>query len=116
MEKKVSILFSSVLMVCAAASIVYSFSSAFDPFFLLIGGVLMAISVFVIHNNFKPQISREEQTYEWYKSTYPHSVQGNLVTCFTCENNSIDSKSFEHKTFQREIFCKQCGQTLYYTE
>ena len=51
---------------------------------------------------------------QWYKDKYPSNVQGDVITCSTCEVNSLDVRPLKNEMFQREIYCTECGKTLYY--
>lgn len=55
------------------------------------------------------------KNYEWYKSTHPQLVKNNRVSCFRCNHNRIHVRGLMQRTYVREHFCVQCGETLYYS-
>lgn len=115
MENKTSIIVSSIVMLIGAGVLLIVLLFKFDLFLLILGGLLFFIPIIFIKNQFNKSETIEDKTYEWYKEKYPDNVQGDFVTCFTCENNSIDVRPLIHETFQHEIFCTQCAKTLYYS-
>jgi len=115
MENKSFVAVGSTFIVVGAVVVLFSMLYDFDPFFLIIGGLLIIVPLVFIVRYFKHSIAVDEQTYEWYKNKYPSNVQGKIVTCSTCENNLIEERKPLHDTFQRETYCTQCGKTLFYS-
>jgi hypothetical protein len=114
MGDKVSIIINSIFILIATSIIVFSLLSPFNLFLFLIGGFLLSIPILIIRNHLKHAVPFEQRTYEWYKEHYPASIQGDTITCFTCENNSIDVRELQNEIFQKEMYCTECGKTLYY--
>lgn len=115
MNTKESIIIHSTSIPIDIGTIVFALLSEFNLlFFLIFSLVLIFIPFTTIKNKFKYSVSLEKQTYEWYKEKYPSSVQGSIITCYTCENNLIDVKALNNEIFQREVYCTECKKTLYY--
>jgi hypothetical protein len=115
MITKDSIIINSTSIPIDIGTMAFSLLSEFNLLFFLISSVvLIFIPLMTIRNKFKYSVSLEKKTYEWYKEKYPSSVQGNIITCYTCENNLIDVRALNHEVFQKEIYCTECGRTLYY--
>lgn len=115
MNSKASVILSLLLMAIGIFAVFYSLTLEFDLFFLSLGIMLLIIPLSLIQNQMK-QLSRiEVRTYEWYKTKYPKNVEEGFVTCFTCENNLIESRPFTDGFFQYEHYCTECGKTLFYS-
>lgn len=114
MENKISTIIGTICMPLGAGIMLFSLLSQFSLFFFLSGGLLIVLPLMILKNRFKRPVDFEKKTYEWYKDTYPSNVQGDVITCSTCEVNSLDVRPLKNEMFQREIYCTECGKTLYY--
>ncbi len=114
MKDKVSIIVSSILILFGASLIVFSLLYEFSLFFLIMGGFFFFGPIILINNQQKQIVPSENKTFEWYKEKYPDNVRGEIITCFTCENNSLNVRALNNEIFQKEIYCMECGKTLYY--
>ena len=90
MKNRISTIISSICIFFGAGVILFSLRSEFSFFFFLSGGLLIVIPLMIMKNKFKRSVEFDKKTYEWYKNTYPSNVQGDIVTCSTCEINSLD--------------------------
>lgn len=114
MENKTSIVISSICMPLGAGVMLFSLLSEFSILFLVSGGLIMILPLAFMKNKLKRSIHYDKKTYDWYKDKYPHSVQGDIVTCSRCETNTLDIRPLKNEIFKREIYCTECGKTLYY--
>lgn len=114
MKNKGLIIVNSVFMLIGIGSILFLLFFEFSLFFLMIGTLLLFVPFMMIRKQFKQSVPLEKKTYEWYKEKYPNNVQGDIVTCFTCENNLLDMRPLINEIFQNEIYCTECKKTLYY--
>ena len=114
MENKTSMIVSSICMPLGAGVMLFSVLSNFSLFFLLTGGAIMVLPPMVFKGKFAHSGDYEKKTYDWYKEKYPDSVRGDIITCSKCETNSLDIRPIKNEIFKREIYCTQCGKTLYY--
>ncbi|MDT6992072.1 hypothetical protein [Burkholderia cenocepacia] len=76
----------------------------FPGFFLLIVGM-----------NWRRIKRMRAKNYQWYRTTHPNAVRGNRVACHSCGNDRIQVRNVMQRTFMREHFCSQCGESLYYS-
>lgn len=77
---------------------------------------MFVLITIVIATYWLKQLSRfQKMTYEWYQSEHLEHVRGNRVSCFVCGNDRIHVRALMNRTFHREHFCTQCGNTLYYS-
>jgi len=114
MENKTSIMISSVCMPLGAGVMFFSLLSEFSILFLITGGLIMLLPLALFKNKLKGSASYDKKTYNWYREKYPDSVQGDIVTCSRCETNTLDIRPLKNEIFKREIYCTECGKTLYY--
>lgn len=115
MNGKMPIFISFFIMCIGILVIFYSLILEFDLFFLSLGIMLLIIPLSLIQNQLKQLSKSEMRTYEWYKAKYPKNVQEDIITCFTCENNLIESRPLLDNIFQYEHYCTECGKTLFYS-
>lgn len=114
MDHKVSVIVSSICMPLGASVMLFSLLSEFSLFFFFSGGLLLLLPIVLMKNKFRRPAAVETKTFEWYRGKYPDSVQGDIITCSKCETNSIDVRAVKNELFHREIYCTECGKTLYY--
>lgn len=114
MENKTSIIVSSICMPLGAGVMLFSLLSEFSILFLVTGGLIMLLPLAFLKNRFKRIASYDKKTYDWYRAKYPNSVQGDIITCSRCETNTLDIRPLKNDIFKREIYCTECGKTLYY--
>ena len=114
MKNRILTIISSICIFFGAGVMLFSLRSEFSFFFFLSGGLLIVIPLMIMKNKFKRSVEFDKKTYEWYKNTYPSNVQGDIVTCSTCEINSLDIRPLENEMFKNELYCTECGKTLYY--
>jgi hypothetical protein len=79
------------------------------------GGIFLLVGTTVLVTRFRQLTRFQTMTYDWYRRTYPASVQTNRVTCFSCGASRINARALMNRTFHREHFCVQCGKALYYS-
>ncbi|MFA6630105.1 MAG: hypothetical protein AB7U44_01045 [Sulfuricurvum sp.] len=115
MNSKTPVVLSLLFMLLGIFAVFYSLILEFDLFFLSLGIMLLIIPLSLIVNQLKQLSKSEIRTYAWYKAKYPNNVQENFITCFTCENNLIESRQLINKLFQYEHYCTECGKILFYT-
>ncbi len=92
----------------------FSLLSEFSLFFFILGGSLILLPFIIMKHVFKKSAVLKKKTYAWYKEKYPDNVQGDIITCFKCETNSLDVRPLKNEFYQSEIFCTECGKSLYY--
>lgn len=114
MDHRVAVIISSICMPLGASVMLFTLLSEFSLFFFFSGSFLLFLPLILMKIKFKPIAPIEEKTFEWYKGKYPDSVQGDIITCSSCETNSIDVRPLKNDMFHREIYCTECGKTLYY--
>ena len=56
-----------------------------------------------------------KRNFDWYRATYPTHVRNGRVTCHKCEAERVSARGMLRRTYMREHFCTQCGETLYYS-
>lgn len=57
----------------------------------------------------------QNQTFAWYRKTYPSLIKGNRAACHSCGNDRITLRSLMNRTYTRAHVCSSCGTTLYYS-
>lgn len=115
MNSKTPVVLSLLFMLLGLFAVFYSLILEFDLFFLSLGIMLLIIPLSLIQNQLKQLSKFEVRTYEWYKAKYPKNVQEDIITCFTCENNLVESRPLLDNIFQYEHYCTECGKTLFYS-
>lgn len=82
---------------------------------LPVGLLLILAGYAIMRGRLKQLNTFESMTYDWYKSTNPSCVGSGFVSCNSCGNKRINTRTLMNKTFHREHFCVQCGKSLYYS-
>lgn len=107
-QKILIIVFGSFLMVIGGASVVYG-----DSITALGGTMIIFIALFIMIKQLKQLSTFQKMTYAWYKSENPQHVQGSNLFCYLCGSTRINVRALMSRTFHREHFCTQFGNTLY---
>ncbi|KVD08047.1 hypothetical protein WI80_14655 [Burkholderia ubonensis] len=69
----------------------------------------------IVYLNWRRVERMRAKNYQWYRATYPDAMRGNRVACYSCGNDRVHVRNVMQRTFMREHFCSQCGESLYYS-
>jgi predicted SprT family Zn-dependent metalloprotease len=84
-------------------------------FALAIPLFIVVVAVVIVTANVKRMKRMRAKNYQWYRATYPAAVKGTRVACHSCGHDRIQVRNVMQRTFMREHFCGQCGESLYYS-
>jgi len=82
---------------------------------LLVALLFVAFFAAIIISNIRRKRRMLAKNYQWYRTTYPDAVRGKRVTCKSCGSDHVSVRNVMQRTFMREHFCGQCGDSLYYS-
>jgi ABC-type nickel/cobalt efflux system permease component RcnA len=77
--------------------------------------LIVGVAVLIIVTNMKRMKRMRAKNYQWYLATYPDAVKGKRVACHSCGHDHVQVRNVMQRTFMREHFCGQCGESLYYS-
>ncbi|CAB3753722.1 hypothetical protein LMG29660_02187 [Burkholderia puraquae] len=86
-----------------------------NGYFLMFLLLLIVLSALIVYSNWRRIKYMRAKNYQWYRETYPDAVRGSRVMCRSCGNDRIHARNVMQRTFMREHFCSQCGESLYYS-
>lgn len=82
---------------------------------LLFPFLFLGVPGYLIFRRLKLKSRMKSMSFKQYCIDYPNAFSGNRLVCHTCKSDRVQVKNVMRRTFMREHFCGQCGQTLYYT-
>lgn len=82
---------------------------------LLAALFFIAFFAAIIIGNIRRKRRMMAKNYQWYRATYPEAFRGQRVTCKACGSDHVSVRNVMQRTFMREHFCGQCGESLYYS-
>lgn len=108
---KIQLVFWSILLsVVVALMVVDGNVMGFIPVLLLVGS-----AVLITFSHHRRVSKLKKMDYKWYRSKYPSSLRNGQLTCHGCQSNQVHTRNLMNRTFMREHFCSQCGETLFYS-
>ena len=119
------------LLLCLATGIAgFVIASKYDssePVLMVAGAVIcfgslyygcqvFAITIIGVVFEFLSPPKAELKNYEWYTKNFPEFVINKKVRCHQCESGSIGVERVKNGTYLRRHYCRNCGESLYYSE
>lgn len=113
---KLSISLLCLLAMSVGAFVLASFvQEGADSLGMTVGALLILIPASIMMTRLPRLWKYQVQSLAWYQTTYPESVTGNRVTCFSCGSDHIESRQISQQTGHNGHICGQCRTPLYYS-
>jgi hypothetical protein len=77
--------------------------------------LIIGVPVFLITTRVRRNRRMKAKNYRWYRMQYPQAIRGDRVACHSCGSTHIQVRNVMQRSFMREHFCGQCGESLYYS-